>query len=66
MIEHVRFSEAAERLGISENTLRKRVRDLKLRVYLNPRDKRERLLDWQEVQEKFELQPLDLEGEAAA
>ncbi len=66
MSERIRFSEAAERLRISENTLRKRVRDLNLTVYLNPRDKRERLLDWEELQVKFQLQPMELEGKAAA
>ena len=68
-MEHlIRFSDAAERLGISENTLRKRIREEGITVYLNPRDKRERLLDWSELEAKFQLRPLrrDDEGKAAA
>jgi DNA-binding Lrp family transcriptional regulator len=66
MGERIRFSDAAERLGISENTLRKRIREFKITVYLNPRDKRERLLDWDEVSARFEVTPMESEGKAAA
>lgn len=64
MSERIRFSDAAERLEISENTLRKRIREWGITVYMNPRDKRERLLDWDELQEWFQEQPM--EGKAAA
>ncbi len=67
MVERIRFSDAAERLGISENTLRKRIREWGITVYLNPRDKRERLLDWKELQNWFQDQPIvDQEEKAAA
>jgi DNA-binding Lrp family transcriptional regulator len=67
MSERIRFSEAAERLEVSENTLRKRIREWGITVYMNPRDKRERLLDWNELQQCFQEHPIeDREGKAAA
>lgn len=45
----VRLSEAAKELGISENTLRKRIRDGGITVYLNPQDNREKLVNLEEL-----------------
>jgi len=49
MGEMVRLNEAAKQLGISENTLRKRLRDGGVTVFLNPQDNREKLVDLEEV-----------------
>lgn len=67
MGERIQLNEAAERLKISKNTLRRRVREWGVTVYLNPRDRRERLVDWSELQRRFAEQPtVDQEGKAAA
>jgi DNA-binding Lrp family transcriptional regulator len=66
VVERIRFSDAAERLSISENTLRKRIREWGITVYLNPRDKRERLVDWKELQQRFQEQPVVGQEEKAA
>ena len=49
MGEMVRLNEAAKQLGISENTLRKRLRDGGVPVYINPQDNREKLVDLEEL-----------------
>jgi hypothetical protein len=51
--ELVTMSEASERLGISKTTFRKRLRDLRIKTYVNPKDTREKLVDWIEVEEAF-------------
>ena len=42
--EFVRFGEARRRLGVSDVTLRQRVRRGELRVFRDPRDHRRRLV----------------------
>ncbi len=64
MGEFIRFSDAAERFGMSETTLRKRIREEKITVYINPRDKREKRLDVDELETKLGYR-VD-EGKAAA
>ncbi len=49
MGELITLTEAAERAGLSLMTFRKRVRESELTIYINPRDKRERLVDSEEV-----------------
>lgn len=44
------LEKAAERLGIARGTMWVRVKEWKLAVYDNPVDKRQRLLDWDEVE----------------
>jgi|GEM_PF-4144756 len=56
MGEMVRLNEAAKQLGISENTLRKRIRDEGVVVYVNPQDNREKLVDLEELREAV-MQP---------
>jgi DNA-binding Lrp family transcriptional regulator len=51
--ELVTMSEASERLGISKTTFRKRLRDLRIETYVNPKDTREKLVDWIEVEAAF-------------
>ncbi len=40
----------AERLGITRATLWRRVKQWGLTIYVNPLDQRQRLLDWEEVE----------------
>jgi len=63
MGELIRFSDAAARFGMSETTLRKRIREEKITVYLNPRDKREKRLDTEELETKLGFQPMGVDDE---
>lgn len=44
MDEFLSVSKAARYLGMSEPTLRRRIRDWRLAIYLDPRDRRRRLV----------------------
>jgi predicted DNA-binding transcriptional regulator AlpA len=48
--EMISFGEAQKRLGISRITLWRRVKDLGLTVYVDPFNRRQRLLSWAEIQ----------------
>lgn len=50
----VTVSEAAQRLGVHRNTMRRRIKQWKLRAIRNPRNLREVLLDWREVERHLE------------
>ena len=49
---------AAERLGVSRATMWRRAREWNLTVYLNPRDRRQKLLSWKEIEEAQRPRPL--------
>ena len=53
---------------MSENTLRKRIREEGITVYIDLRDKRVKLLDVAELRVKLQIRPLERgqEGKAAA
>ena len=53
-LELVPLEKAAERLRISRATMSQRVKEWGLSVYRNPANKRQRLLDWSEVQRASE------------
>ena len=48
------IKQAAERLGITRATMWRRAKEWRLTDYRNPMDKRERLLDWEEVARAIE------------
>lgn len=62
--ELIPLKEAQKRLGISKTTLWKHVKAGRFTVYENPRDAREKLVDWQEVEEAFRPRPIRTTGEA--
>lgn len=65
--EMITVSEAAKRLGVSRVTMSRLVREGRFKVYANPLDRRERLVDWHEVEAAGRPQLLkDLEGKIAA
>ena len=66
MSELVTMTEASERLGISKTTFRKRLRELEIKTYMNPRDTREKLVDWYEVEAAFMPRLGNHEGKATA
>jgi transposase len=53
--EWITLSDAAERLGVHRNTMRRRVDQWNLATRQNPRNLRERLVDWTEVEEYLEF-----------
>ncbi len=63
----ITVGEARERLGVSNHTIARLVRDGTLKTYPNPLDKRQKLVDAREVSEAARPRPLaDPEGKAAA
>jgi len=61
------LTQAAERIGVSMNTLRKVIRKHDLLVYENPLDARERLIDGDELEAAIRPVPIrkrDTEPEA--
>jgi hypothetical protein len=73
MSELIPVHEARKRLGISKTTMTKRLREWGIRTYSNPRDTREKLVDWGEVEAAFSPRPIQpevektiAEGKAAA
>ncbi len=59
----VTLTDAAEKLGVHRNTMRKRVIQWELTTRQNPRNLREVLVDWAEIEDR--LEGFDL-GELAA
>ncbi len=58
--------EAAERLGVSPMTIRRLVREGELQVYSNPLDRRQKLVDVEEVERLRQAAQDPREGKAAA
>ncbi len=58
--------EAAERLGVSPMTIRRLVREGELQVYSNPLDRRQKLVDVEEVERLRQAAQDAREGKAAA
>ena len=58
-VELMPLTEAAERAGISLVTMRRRVKEHGLTIYINPRDKREKLIDWREVEALMQIRPMN-------
>lgn len=61
------ISDVEERLGVSRTKLWRMIRDGELKVFSNPRDRRQKLLDLDEVRQV--LEPTEIhseEGKAAA
>jgi len=56
--ELITLKEARERLGLSKTTMTKFARDRGLVLYRNPRDGREKLVDWVELQREFQPRPI--------
>ena len=65
-MELMPLTEAAGRAGISLVTMRRRVREHKLTIYINPRDKREKLVDWAEVEDIMQFRPTGQDVKTAA
>ncbi len=61
--ELIPLEKAAERLEVSRATMWRWAREWNLTVYLNPRDRRQKLLSWEEIQEAMKPRPL---GKCAA
>ncbi len=59
------MSEAAARLGVSRITLSRLARDGRFTLYENPRDRRQRLVDEEEVREALRPKPMS-EGKEQA
>lgn len=59
MSELVTIAEATERLGISKSTMLRRLKVLGVKRYVNPKDVRERLIDWDEIEGLFAIRPED-------
>ncbi len=57
MGELISIAEATQRLGVSKSTMLRRLKNSKIKRYINPRDTRERLVDWNEVRALFEIRP---------
>jgi len=55
----ITLTEAADRAGLSLMTFRKRLRESQVTIYINPRDRRERLVDWPEVAAIMEPIPIN-------
>jgi predicted site-specific integrase-resolvase len=66
MSELITMTEAGQRLGVSRNTLRQRIREAGITTYENPRDKRARLVDWHEIEAAFRPRIRVMEGKVAA
>lgn len=56
--ELIRISDAVERFGVSENTLRRRIQRAGITLYSNPFDQREKLVDVEELEKVFQPQPI--------
>lgn len=52
--ELVPLEKVAERLGVSRATIWRRAKEWHLTIYRSPLDKRQRLLDWAEVEQAIE------------
>ena len=68
--ELIRMKDAQERLGMAKNTFRNFVQKREITIYENPRDAREKLVDWGEIKESLKPRPIRRqegeEGKAAA
>lgn len=64
--ELISLKEARERLGLSKTTMTKLVREKGLTLYENPRDHREKLVDWAELDAAMQPTPLPSTKKAAA
>jgi hypothetical protein len=60
MGELIPIAEATRRLGISKSTMLRRLKSAKIRRYINPKDSRQRLIDWDEVEGLFAIRPEDV------
>lgn len=49
----VTITEAAQRLGVHRNTMRRRIKQWQLKAIRNPRNLREKLVDWREVEQRL-------------
>ncbi len=65
-MELMPLTEAAERAGISLVTMRRRIREHQLTIYINPRDKREKLVDWAKVEDIMQFRPAGQDVKTAA
>ncbi|HET7036560.1 MAG TPA: hypothetical protein VFI42_12830 [Thermomicrobiaceae bacterium] len=63
MSELIPLNVAQQRASLSKNTLRKLLRERKIMLYENPRDRREKLVDWAEVEAALRPRPLGPAGE---
>jgi len=58
MGELVPLREARQRLGISKTLMTRLVKEGRFTLYENPLDRRERLVEWEEVQRVMRPRPL--------
>jgi len=56
--ELIRMKDAQERLGMAKNTFRKFVQKRGITIFENPRDAREKLVDWSEIEESLKPRPI--------
>jgi hypothetical protein len=66
MGELIPIAEATRRLGVSKSTMLRRLKSANIRRYINPKDSRQRLIDWDEVEELFTIRPEDEPKKVAA
>ncbi len=62
----IQLTEAARRLGVSNTTMRRLVREGHVRTYSNPLDKRQKLVDPAEIERLRQPAELEPEGKLAA
>ncbi len=62
--ELITVSEARERLGVSRVTMARLLREGRFTVYVNPLDRREKLIDVAELEEARRPRPASVEGQA--
>lgn len=66
MGELIPLREARQRLGISKTLMTRLVKEGRFTLYENPLDRRERLVEWEEVQRVMRPRPLVEEDSRAS
>lgn len=61
MGELIPIAEATKRVGVSKSTMIRRLKSAGIKRYINPKDSRERLVDWGEVEALFAIRPEDVD-----
>jgi hypothetical protein len=64
MGELIPLKEAQERAGVSKNTLKKILKQHGITLYENPRDARQKLVDYSDVEAALRPRPLRSEQES--
>lgn len=62
MGELISIAEATRRVGVSKATMLRRLKSANIKRYVNARDNRERLVDWDDMEKLFENKPEKSDG----